>query len=114
MDQRHQTLPLHTAATADHSATGVLACNRVLRNTYLLLAMTLMFSALAAGAAAALKLRHPGLVITLIGYFGLLFLAPGSVTALWGWRSSLRSPASWAIRWCRSLAPTWSCPTAAS
>jgi hypothetical protein len=74
MDQRHQTLPLQTAVSADHSAAGVLACNRVLRNTYLLLAMTLMFSALAAGAAAALKLRHPGLVITLVGYFGLLFL----------------------------------------
>jgi len=36
--------------------------------------LTLMFSALAAGASMALKLPHPGLIITLVGYFGLLFL----------------------------------------
>ncbi|MCX7945629.1 MAG: Bax inhibitor-1/YccA family protein [Hydrogenophilus sp.] len=47
---------------------------RVLRNTYALLAMTLAFSALTAGTAMALELPHPGLLITLIGYFGLLFL----------------------------------------
>jgi modulator of FtsH protease len=47
----------------------------VLRNVYLPLAMTLLFSALASGAAAALKLPHPGLMITLLGYFGLLCLS---------------------------------------
>lgn len=51
-----------------------LATNRVVRNTYLLLSLTLAFSALVAGATAALKLPHPGLLITLVGYFGLLFL----------------------------------------
>ena len=50
------------------------AANKVIRNTYLLLAMTLAFSALAAGASVAMNLPHPGLVITLVGYFGLLFL----------------------------------------
>ena len=50
------------------------AANKVLRNTYLLLAMTLAFSALAASASVALSLPHPGLVVTLVGYFGLLFL----------------------------------------
>ncbi|MEW5890426.1 MAG: Bax inhibitor-1/YccA family protein [Pseudomonadota bacterium] len=55
-------------------AGSVLAANRVLRNTYLLLSLTLAFSAATAGAAAALKLPHPGIIITLIGYFGLLFL----------------------------------------
>ncbi|MCK7502588.1 MAG: hypothetical protein MZW92_81775 [Comamonadaceae bacterium] len=53
MNQHHQTLPLQTAATADHSAAGVLASNRVLRNTYLLLSMTLLFSAAAAGLSVA-------------------------------------------------------------
>jgi modulator of FtsH protease len=48
--------------------------NRVLRNTYLLLAMTLLFSAVTAGISMALKLPHPGLLLTLGGYFGLLFL----------------------------------------
>ena len=48
--------------------------HRVLRNTYLLLALTLGFSALVAGAAAALHLPHPGVLITLVGYFGLLYM----------------------------------------
>ncbi|MBL8540466.1 MAG: Bax inhibitor-1/YccA family protein [Betaproteobacteria bacterium] len=56
------------------SITTTLASNRVLRNTYWLLGLTLAFSALTAGASAALKLPHPGLVVTLVGYFGLLYL----------------------------------------
>jgi len=47
--------------------------HRVLRNTYMLLALTLGFSALTAGLSAALALPHPGMLITMIGYFGLLF-----------------------------------------
>ena len=53
---------------------SVLATNRVIRNTYTLLSMTLLFSALTAGVSVALNLPHPGLLITLVGYFGLLFL----------------------------------------
>ena len=60
--------------TAAGSARAALATNRVIRNTYLLLALTLAFSALTAAASLALKLPHPGLLITLAGYFGLLFL----------------------------------------
>ncbi|MEJ2465343.1 MAG: Bax inhibitor-1/YccA family protein [Candidatus Thiodiazotropha sp.] len=48
--------------------------NRVLRNTYALLAMTLVFSAITAGVSMALNLPHPGLLLTLVGYFGLLYL----------------------------------------
>lgn len=51
-----------------------LASNKVLRNTYLLLSMTLFTSAMTAGISMALNLPHPGLIITLAGYFGLLFL----------------------------------------
>lgn len=50
------------------------AGNRVLRNTYLLLSATLLFSAVIAALSAALKLPHPGLLLTLGGYFGLFFL----------------------------------------
>lgn len=53
---------------------GILATNKVLKNTYLLLAMTLLFSAFTAGMAMYLNLPHPGLIITMAGYFGLLFL----------------------------------------
>ncbi len=52
----------------------VTATNKVVRNTYMLLSMTLLFSALTAGVAMVLKLPHPGLLLTLGGYFGLLFL----------------------------------------
>jgi modulator of FtsH protease len=56
------------------SEASVLATNKVIRNTYILLSMTLAFSALTAGVSMALGLPHPGLILTLIGYFGLLFL----------------------------------------
>ena len=46
---------------------------RVLRNTYALLALTLLFSAGVAVATLALQLPAPGLILTLVGYFGLLF-----------------------------------------
>lgn len=52
---------------------SVLATNRVIRNTYMLLSMTLLFAAVAAGLSMVLKLPHPGILITLVGYFGLLF-----------------------------------------
>lgn len=53
---------------------AVFATNKLIRNTYTLLAMTLLFSALTAGASMVFQLPHPGLIITLVGYFGLLFL----------------------------------------
>jgi len=53
---------------------GLLATHKVLRNTYALLAMTLLFSAGCAGAAMWLNLPQPGLIVTLVGYFGLLYL----------------------------------------
>ncbi len=49
------------------------AVKRVLRNTYALLAMPLLFSAGVAVAALVLQLPAPGLILTLVGYFGLLF-----------------------------------------
>jgi len=60
--------------TMPRSQTAVLNTNKVIRNTYSLLSMTLLFSALTAGIAMSLKLPHPGMLLTLVGYFGLLFL----------------------------------------
>jgi modulator of FtsH protease len=59
---------------AARSQESILETNKVLRNTYMLLSMTLLFSAVTAGISATLGLPHPGLIITLVGYFGLLFL----------------------------------------
>jgi len=53
---------------------SILATNKLIKNTYILLSMTLVFSALAAGASMMFNLPHPGMIITLVGYFGLLFL----------------------------------------
>ena len=52
----------------------VRSSNSVLRNTYLLLAVTVLFSALVAALSAALDFSHPGILFTLVGYFGLLYL----------------------------------------
>jgi modulator of FtsH protease len=57
------------------SATPITAdAQRVLRNTHALLAMTLLFSAGVAAATVAFNLPAPGILLTLAGYFGLLFL----------------------------------------
>ncbi|MDG3088075.1 Bax inhibitor-1/YccA family protein [Vibrio hannami] len=53
---------------------SVLQTNKVLRNTYFLLSMTLIWSAVVAGVSMALNLPHPGLIIMLVGFYGLLFL----------------------------------------
>ena len=60
--------------TITRTQPSVLATNKVIRNTYTLLSLTLVFSAVTAGVSMALNLPHPGLLLTLVGYFGLLFL----------------------------------------
>ncbi len=53
---------------------GVLSTNKVLKNTYMLLGMTLLLSAVTAGISMAVGLSHGvGLVLSLVG-FGLLFV----------------------------------------
>ena len=56
------------------SEESILATNSVLKNTYILLAMTLIFSAGTAALSMSMNLPHPGMIITLVGYFGLLWL----------------------------------------
>ena len=60
------------------------ATAQVLRNTYFLLALCLGFAALTAITAVVLQWPHPGLVITLVGYFGLLFLVTKNRHSSWG------------------------------
>lgn len=74
MNDRYTSL--RTGSMGSRSATTVIdgAAHRVLRNTYMLLSLTLAFSAVTAGASAALGMPHPGMLLTMVGYFGLLFL----------------------------------------
>ncbi len=53
----------------------VLATNKVLRNTYALLAMTLLFSAAMAGVSMAITLSPVVSMICTLGAFGLIWLA---------------------------------------
>lgn len=53
---------------------SVLTTNKVLRNTYMLLGMTLGFSAVVAYITASMGLPHPGFLVTIVGFYGLLFL----------------------------------------
>ena len=63
---------------------GELSTNKVLRNTYLLLSLTLMFSAVTAGIAMATNAPPLHWLLTLGGYFGLLFVVTRLRNSVWG------------------------------
>ena len=65
-------------------APSVLATNKLIRNTYILLSLTLLFSAVTAGISIVLNLPSMGLLITLGGYFGLLYLTSALRNSAWG------------------------------
>ena len=65
-------------------APSVLATNKLIRNTYILLSLTLLFSALTAGISIILNFPSMGLLITLGGYFGLLYLTSALRNSIWG------------------------------
>ena len=65
-------------------AESVLATNKVIRNTYILLSITLLFSAFTAGLSMALNFPYMGPLVTLGGYFGLLFLTAKLRNSVWG------------------------------
>ena len=69
-----QLLNRGNSTTVRTAARGV-EVNKVLRNTYVLLSVTLLFSAATAALSMVNQWPHPSLIITLVGYFGLLFLA---------------------------------------
>jgi len=47
--------------------------SKLFRNTYSLLGLTLAFSALVAFVSMSMNLPRPGIIITLVGFYGLLF-----------------------------------------
>ncbi|MEN9450619.1 MAG: inner membrane protein yccA [Pseudomonadota bacterium] len=63
---------------------SVLATNTVLRQTYILLGLTLIFSAITAGIAMLTNAPPLNPFVTLIGYFGLLFLTNFTRNSAWG------------------------------
>jgi len=63
---------------------SVLATNKVLRNTYLLLGATFLFSALMAYAAFALNVRQMNPLLMIGGVYGLMFLTQALRNSPWG------------------------------
>jgi modulator of FtsH protease len=65
-------------------STSTLQTNKLIRNTYILLSMTLFWSAITAGIAMAMNMPHLGFFPTLIGFFGLFFLTSKLSNTSWG------------------------------
>ncbi|MEQ9022125.1 MAG: Bax inhibitor-1/YccA family protein [Pseudomonadales bacterium] len=65
-----------------HSQESALAINKVLRNTYMLLGMTLAFSAVTAALSFNAPVMSPW--IMLIGAYGLLFATHALANSAWG------------------------------
>jgi modulator of FtsH protease len=63
---------------------SVISTNKVLRNTYLLLSLTFLFSAFTAYVAYATAARPLGLLVTLVGVYGLMFLTQALRNSVWG------------------------------
>lgn len=75
---------METPVMASSGAASSTEVNKLIRNTYILLSLTLMFTAVTAGMSMMLRLPHPGLILTLVGYFGLLFLTNWLRNSVWG------------------------------
>ena len=67
----------------ERSREATLATNKVLRNTYMLLSMTLLFSAGMAGLAIAVEAPHMGFIPLLVS-FALLFAISKFQNSVWG------------------------------
>lgn len=68
----------------DSRQESVLATNKVLRNTYFLLALTLTFSAVVAYVAMTLNVAPLHFGVLLVGFYGLLFLNSALENSAWG------------------------------
>lgn len=66
------------------AASGAIEINRVLRNTYMLLGMTLAWSAVVATMSMAMNAPYPGFIIVIAGFFGLLFAVHKTANSPWG------------------------------
>tara|TARA_R110002110_G_scaffold14698_1_gene67602 strand:- start:17874 stop:18578 length:705 start_codon:yes stop_codon:yes gene_type:complete len=67
-----QDKPLYNMSSSGIEA--AVSTNKVLRNTYMLLAMTLVFSAVTAGLSMAMNLSHGVAIVLMLVGFGLLFV----------------------------------------
>lgn len=76
--------PTTHSATTRPQQPSILATHTVLRNTYFLLSLTLLFSAGTATYAMLSGAKGPGIFLFLIGMFGLSFLVQALRNSAWG------------------------------
>lgn len=81
---RYNGQAAQTVAYTDHSAWGRISTHKVLRNTYMLLAMTLFFSGAMAALSVSLQIKGLGGIITLIASMALLFITMKLRNSVWG------------------------------
>lgn len=67
-----------------HPQSQAVSTNKVLRNTYGLLAMTLLFSAVTAGGAMAMGIERMNIFVFFIGAYGLMFLVHKTANSAMG------------------------------
>lgn len=70
--------------TISQVSNSALAMNKVLRNTYMLLSLTLLFSAATAGYAMTTGAKPLNIILTLVGVYGLMFLTQALRNSVWG------------------------------
>lgn len=74
----------NTVSTFSRNEASLLATNKVLRNTYLLLSMTFMFSAFTAYMSFAAGARPMNPLLMIGGVYGLMFLTNSLKNSPWG------------------------------
>lgn len=79
-DQYQQVMHGNAQAALDTNVASVL------KNTYMLLGLTIAFSALV--AYASMDMPRPGMLITLVGFYGLFFLTAKLRDSVWGLAST--------------------------
>jgi modulator of FtsH protease len=63
---------------------SALATNKVLRNTYMLLGLTFLFSAFTAYTSFAIHARPVNPILFIVGVYGLMFLTNALKNSVWG------------------------------
>ena len=84
MSERFNGNRTATATTQHPGRERALATNRLIRNTYILLSITLVFSAVTAGIAVITDAPRLNIFVVLGGFFGLLFLTQYLRNSAWG------------------------------
>jgi modulator of FtsH protease len=83
-NQGQQSVNFQKEEVFQQPTTSSVEVNNLIRNTYMLLSMTLFFSAITAGIAMIINMPPLPWWLTLIGYFGLLFLTAKLQNSVWG------------------------------